>query len=111
MIIVAFLIFLLHVSVNGTISRDKLQQPLIAGSTQSQPEKQQEDYSFWTLNYSSEAPHYFGSVYGLLQQWPNTFFPNGHAIAPGEIRPFTKLYHGRGGDELPPSPERLAFDM
>jgi hypothetical protein len=112
MIFVTFLIFVLcHVAVNGMISRDTEQKPLIASFTQNELKKQDDDYSFWKLNFSSEAPHYFASVYGLLQQWPNTFFPNGHAIAPGEIQPFTKLYHGRWGDELPPSPEWLAFDM
>jgi hypothetical protein len=111
MIITTFLILLLYqFSVNGGISQDK-QQPLISSFTQNQPEGQGEGYSFWKLNFSSEAPHYFASVYGLLQQWPNTLFPNGHAIAPGEIQPFTKLYHGRWGYELPPSPEWLAFDM
>jgi hypothetical protein len=112
MIFVTFLIFVLFlVAVNGTISRDKEQKPLIASFTQNELKKQHDDYSFWKLNFSSEAPHYFASVYGLLQQWPNTFFPNGHAIAPGKIQPFTKLYHGRWGDELPPSPEWLTFDM
>jgi len=112
MIIITFLFLILYqVSVNGRISRDKQQQPLIGSSAQNLPKEQHENYSFWKLNFSSEAPHYFASVYGLLQQWPNTFFPNGHAIAPGEIQPFTKLYHGRWGDELPPSPEWLAFDM
>ncbi|KAJ5041526.1 uncharacterized protein L3040_005111 [Drepanopeziza brunnea f. sp. 'multigermtubi'] len=66
--------------------------------------------STWNLNFSSEAPHYFASVYGLLQQWPNTFFPNGHSIVPCEIPPFTNLYHGRMDARLPPSPEWVAFD-
>ncbi|KAK0099313.1 hypothetical protein ONS95_006326 [Cadophora gregata] len=65
----------------------------------------------WKLNFSSEAPHYFASVYGLLQQWPNTFFPNGHSIVPCEVPAFTKLYHGRMDAELPPSPEWFAFDI
>jgi hypothetical protein len=65
----------------------------------------------WNFNYSSAAPHYFASVYGLLQQWPNTFFPNGHSIVPCEIPPLTKLYHGRIDAEVPPSPEWVAFDM
>ena len=67
--------------------------------------------SQWKLNFSSEAPHYFASVYGLLQQWPNTFFPNGHSIVPCEIPAYTKLYHGRMDAALPPSPEWFAFDM
>lgn len=65
----------------------------------------------WRFNYSSEAPHYFASAYGLLQQWSNTFFPNGHSIVPCEIPPLTKVYHGRRDGELPPSPEWVAFDM
>jgi hypothetical protein len=67
--------------------------------------------SQWNFNFSSEAPHYFASAYGLLQQWSNTFFPNGHSIVPCEIAPLTKLYHGRKDGEVPPSPEWVAFDM
>jgi hypothetical protein len=67
--------------------------------------------SQWNFNFSSPAPHYFASAYGLLQQWSNTFFPNGHSIAPCEIPPFTKLYHGRRDADVPPSPEWVAFDM
>jgi hypothetical protein len=70
-----------------------------------------ESVSQWNFNFSSSAPHYFASAYGLLQQWTNTFFPNGHSIAPCEIPPFTKLYHGRKDDDVPPSPEWVAFDM
>ncbi|KAG9237464.1 hypothetical protein BJ875DRAFT_532939 [Amylocarpus encephaloides] len=65
----------------------------------------------WNLNFSSTAPHYFASAYGLLQQWPDTFFLNGHSIAPCEILPLTNLYHGRRDGELPPSPEWIAFDI
>jgi hypothetical protein len=65
----------------------------------------------WNFNFSSSAPHYFASAYGLLQQWSNTFFPNGHSIVPCEIPPLTKLYHGRKDAEVPPSPEWIAFDM
>ena len=67
--------------------------------------------SQWDFNFSSSAPHYFASAYGLLQQWSNTFFPNGHSIAPCEIPPLTKLYHGRKDEEVPPSPEWVAFDV
>lgn len=63
------------------------------------------------LNFSSPAPHIFSSVHGLLQQWSNTFFPNGHTIAPCEIPRHTLLFHGRHDAELPPSPEWLAFDI
>jgi hypothetical protein len=65
----------------------------------------------WNFNFSSSAPHYFASAYGLLQQWSNTFFPNGHSIVPCEIPLLTKLYHGRKDAEVPPSPEWVAFDM
>ncbi|KAN0091710.1 hypothetical protein V8E51_017557 [Hyaloscypha variabilis] len=67
--------------------------------------------SQWNFNFSSSAPHYFASAYGLLQQWSNTFFPNGHSIVPCEIPPLTKLYHGRKDAEVPPSPEWFAFDV
>ncbi|GKT41686.1 uncharacterized protein ColSpa_01867 [Colletotrichum spaethianum] len=63
------------------------------------------------LNYSSPAPHLFASTYGLLQQWSNTVFPNGHTMAAVEIPAFTLLYHGRMDEEGAPSPEWLAFDM
>ncbi|GKT64818.1 serine protein kinase [Colletotrichum tofieldiae] len=63
------------------------------------------------LNYSSPAPHLFASTYGLLQQWSNTMFPNGHTMAAVEIPAFTLLYHGRMDEEGAPSPEWLAFDM
>lgn len=95
MILVTFLISLLFQGVvKGTISQDKAQKPLIGNVTQDEPIEISDEYSFWKLNFSSEAPHYFASVYGLLQQWPNTFFPNGHVIVPGEIQPFTNFYHG-----------------
>ncbi|TID07669.1 Uncharacterized protein CH35J_001144 [Colletotrichum higginsianum] len=64
------------------------------------------------LNYSSPAPHLFASAYGLLQQWSNTMFPNGHTMAAVEVPPFTLLYHGRTDDAGgAPSPEWLAFDI
>jgi hypothetical protein len=65
----------------------------------------------WHLNFSSSAPHLFASTYSLLQQWSNTIFPNGHTIASCEIPAYTLFYHGRIGDDTPPSPEWLAFDM
>ncbi|KAH6693305.1 hypothetical protein BKA61DRAFT_278765 [Leptodontidium sp. MPI-SDFR-AT-0119] len=83
------------------------QKPLLVHET----ETATTSTSQWKLNFSSEAPHYFASVYGLLQQWPNTFFPNGHSIVPCEIPAYTKLYHGRMDAELPPSPEWIAFDI
>ncbi|KAH8596788.1 hypothetical protein B0O99DRAFT_509148 [Bisporella sp. PMI_857] len=69
-----------------------------------------EDFN-WNFNYSSSAPHYFASAYGLMQQWSNTFFPNGHSIVPCEVPAYTKLYHGRMDGDVPPSPEWLAFDI
>lgn len=62
------------------------------------------------LNFSSTAPYVFHSVFGLLQQWPNTFFGFGHTIAPCTILRNTNLFHARLGDEAPPSPEWFAFD-
>ncbi|KAK1636221.1 hypothetical protein BDP81DRAFT_350070, partial [Colletotrichum phormii] len=63
------------------------------------------------LNYSSPAPHLFASAYGLLQQWSNTVFPNGHTMAAVEVPAFTLFYHGRMDEEDVPSPEWLAFDI
>lgn len=67
----------------------------------------------WPLkfNFSSAAPHIFSSFHGLLQQWPNTFFPNGHSIVPCEVPAYTSLYHGRRDADLPPSPEWFGFDV
>ncbi|KAI0126917.1 hypothetical protein BJ170DRAFT_724576 [Xylariales sp. AK1849] len=67
--------------------------------------------SLWRLNFSSTAPYLFSSVSSLLQQWGNTFFPNGHSLVPCEIPSYTLFYHGRVDHELPPSPEWLAFDI
>ncbi|KAK9425788.1 hypothetical protein SUNI508_03149 [Seiridium unicorne] len=69
------------------------------------------EVSPWKLNFSSTAPYLFSSTSSLLQQWGNTFFPNGHNIAPCEIPPYTLFYHGRLDGEQPPSPEWLAFDL
>ncbi len=63
------------------------------------------------LNFSSSAPHLFASTYALLQQWPNTVFPNGHTVAACRIPAHTLLYHGRREKEEPPSPEWLALDV
>jgi len=38
-------------------------------------------------------------------------FPNGHSIAAVEVPAYTLFYHGRNDEELPPSPEWLAFDL
>lgn len=69
----------------------------------------------WTLNFSSPLPHLFASIPTLLQQWGNTMFPNGHALAAVEIPAYTLLYHGLispvDRDPEPPSPEWLAFDL
>ncbi|KAF2488818.1 hypothetical protein BU16DRAFT_567785 [Lophium mytilinum] len=64
-----------------------------------------------SLNFSSPGPCVFHSLATLLQQWPQTFFPNGHTIASVTIPPHTLLYHGRHDASPPPSPEWLAFDV
>jgi hypothetical protein len=81
------------------LARSQQQQPLLLQDASTTAT------SSWNLNFSSSAPHYFASAYGLLQQWSNTFFPNGHSIVPCEIPPLTKLYHGRLDADVPPSPE------
>lgn len=35
----------------------------------------------------------FASFSGLLKQWPNTFYPNGHSVILGTILTATQLYH------------------
>ncbi|KAI8298412.1 hypothetical protein K4K59_002818 [Colletotrichum sp. SAR11_240] len=85
------------------------QKPLGGGTPKH--EHQQQDSWRRDLNFSSPAPHLFASAYGLLQQWSNTVFPNGHTMAAVEIPAFTLLYHGRMDEEDAPSPEWLAFDI
>jgi len=64
------------------------------------------------LNFSSPAPYITHSLATLLQQWPQTFFPNGHSISAALIPRHTLLYHGRHDKtDPPPSPEWLAFDV
>ncbi|KAK4550824.1 hypothetical protein LTR36_000404 [Oleoguttula mirabilis] len=65
---------------------------------------------FPRLNFSSPSPLIFHSTFGLLQQWTNTFFPNGHTIAPCTIAKNTNLYHARGDGSFPPSPEWFGLD-
>jgi hypothetical protein len=62
------------------------------------------------LNFSSAAPHLFHSTFSLLQQVPNTVFPNGHTIASLVVPQYTLLYHARRDAETPASPEWVAFD-
>jgi hypothetical protein len=63
------------------------------------------------LNFTSASPHIFSSLRSLLQQWPNTFFPNGHSIIPCEVPAYTHLYHAQQDDRIPPDPEWFAFDI
>ncbi|KZT74014.1 hypothetical protein DAEQUDRAFT_734889 [Daedalea quercina L-15889] len=59
---------------------------------------------------NSSAPYIFNSLSGLLQQWPNTYHPNGHTIVSGTIEPFTLLYHARRDPDIPDAEEWFAFD-
>jgi hypothetical protein len=65
----------------------------------------------WQLNFTSTAPHIFQSARSLLQQWPNTFYPNGHSIVPCQVPRYTNLYHADFNGQFPPSPEWVAFDV
>lgn len=87
------------------------QQQIPLGNTHFESNGRLDSSSPWKLNFSSTAPYLFSSVSSLLQQWGNTFFPNGHSIVPCEIPPYTLFYHGRLDGDEPPSPEWLAFDM
>jgi hypothetical protein len=102
------LLIFLGAQLVTSLSSQPAQEPLLKSHEDIKPE---ESYSSWGLNFSSPAPHYFHSFYSLLQQWPNTLFPNGHNIAPCEIPAFSRLYHGRMDGDLPTSPEWFAFDM
>jgi hypothetical protein len=90
------------------VTASSSQEPLLGHQLEIHRQEGDRD---WDLNFSSAAPHYLASLHGLLKQWPNTFFPNGHSIVPCEVPAFTNLYHGRMDGELPPSPEWLSFDM
>ena len=103
---VAVRLLLPLLTVSGVAIASSSQQPLLDSNNEVTEIK-----SRWNFNFSSPAPHFFASVYGVMQQWPNTFFPNGHSVAPCEIPAFTKLYHGRVDSDVPPSPEWVAFDM
>ncbi|MBW0549706.1 hypothetical protein O181_089421 [Austropuccinia psidii MF-1] len=71
-------------------------------------------------DFSDDGPIYsnvatsnliFASFSGLLQQWPNTFYPSGHSIVPGIIPRGTLLYHGTNKRKKPSTGiEWLAFD-
>ena len=93
----------------ASATRERAQQPLVSQDHDTAEAAVSGDG--WNFNFTSSAPHYFASVYGSLQQWPQTFFPNGHSIVPCELPPLTKLYHGRRDGDEPPSPEWMAFDM
>ncbi|KAH9819758.1 serine kinase protein [Teratosphaeria destructans] len=85
----------------GTTALAQKQQPLLQDHS---------EHRSYMLNFSSPSPLIFHSTFGLLQQWPNTFFTNGHTIAPCTIAKNTNLYHARGDGSPPPSPEWFAFD-
>jgi hypothetical protein len=63
------------------------------------------------LNFTSPSPYIFHSLATLLQQYPQTLFPNGHTIASVTIPRHTLLYHGRHDSDPVPSPEWLALDI
>ena len=63
------------------------------------------------LNFTSPSPYIFQSLATLLQQYPQTLFPNGHTIASITIPRHTLLYHGRHDNDPVPSPEWLALDI
>lgn len=63
------------------------------------------------LNFTSPSPYMFHSLAALLQQYPQTLFPNGHTIASVTIPRHTLLYHGRHDNDPVPSPEWLAMDI
>ncbi|KAK4207140.1 hypothetical protein QBC37DRAFT_456484 [Rhypophila decipiens] len=60
--------------------------------------------------YKSIAPFVFDSVQGFLQQWPNSYAPNGHSIVAGTIAPATVLYHAKHAPGPPKKPTFFAFD-
>ncbi|KAF8262597.1 hypothetical protein EI94DRAFT_671627 [Lactarius quietus] len=67
----------------------------------------------WNLPPHPNSTHHliFNSVRGLLQRWPNTFRRNGHSLVPATVPKGTILYHGRTEDQIPNSPDWVAFDF
>lgn len=62
------------------------------------------------ISTEDSSPFIFNSLLGVLKQWPNTLHPNGHAIIPVTISPYTLLYHARTDTQNPPpSPEWFGF--
>ncbi|KAK8246349.1 hypothetical protein HDK90DRAFT_471669 [Phyllosticta capitalensis] len=82
-----------------------------AGAADSSSHQHHPTFSTSFLNFSSPAPYIFSSLSGLLSNWANTFFSQGHAITACRIPAHTLLYHGRHDTDPPPSPEWLAFDV
>ncbi|KAF9460356.1 hypothetical protein BDZ94DRAFT_1311611 [Collybia nuda] len=52
----------------------------------------------------------FSTVSGLLQQWANTRYRNGHTIVPGTVPQGTLLYFGSRNQEIPTTPDWVATD-
>ncbi|KAK9775196.1 hypothetical protein SCAR479_08172 [Seiridium cardinale] len=92
-----------------SLSNDDLQAQIRIGLQPSRP-TDQDSVNRIRLNFSSPAPHLFHSTFSLLQQLPNTVFPNGHTVAPVFIPAYTLLYHARRDADSPASPEWVAFD-
>ncbi|KII89777.1 hypothetical protein PLICRDRAFT_174614 [Plicaturopsis crispa FD-325 SS-3] len=70
-----------------------------------------QDPDAWPPPNPTNAHLIFHSVASLLQQWPNTIYPNGHSLVPATIPAGTLLYHARKDPCPPPRTEWLAFDV
>ncbi|KAF8262595.1 hypothetical protein EI94DRAFT_1743210 [Lactarius quietus] len=81
--------------------------------TQSGISAERSDVVGWNLPPHPNSTHHliFNSVSGLLQRWPNTFRRNGHSLVPATVPKGTILYHGRTEDQIPKSPDWVAFDF
>lgn len=99
-------LFLSWIASSASVSRARPEQRLLRSAGDINRSS-----SAHSLNFTSSSPHIFSSLRSLLQQWPNTFFPNGHSIVPCQVPAYTNLYHGRRDDQLPPDPEWFAFDI
>lgn len=76
-----FYLCFLYNFLHSIVASLELQYPLFASRKRTESHN-----SEWTLNCSLSPVHYFASVYGLLQQWPNAFFPSGQVL-------FRATYH------------------
>ncbi|KAH6909344.1 hypothetical protein BKA70DRAFT_1222196 [Coprinopsis sp. MPI-PUGE-AT-0042] len=89
------------------------QVPLQASGVKGSWNEDKVDPNRWRLDVplrNNTSNFVFDGVSGLLQQWANTRYRNGHMIVPGIIPAGTLLYHGTTSHTMPSNAEWLATD-